>query len=97
MELEIEIFMRLDLQTGVLCMHLILQILRGIISLVRKLLWQNFLSYKHNDRKVLTPNFKAINQTHAELHILKVENQMCGYKNILWQIWSHGYIANNTI
>ena len=68
MGLEIEIYMWLDLQTGVLCMHLILQILKGIISLVRKLLWQNFLSYKHNDRKVLTPNFKAINQTHAELH-----------------------------
>ena len=34
----------------------------------------NFLSYKYNDRTIhLPPNFKAIGETPAELHILEVE------------------------
>ena len=32
-----------------------------------------FLSYTLSDRKVLQPNFKAVDQVWAELHILKVE------------------------
>ena len=34
---------------------------------------QNFQSYKSNDRRVMLPNFKAVGQTQAELHSLKVE------------------------
>ena len=38
-----------------------------------KLLGRIFLSYKSNNREVLLPNFKAIDQTPVELHILKAE------------------------
>ena len=35
------------------------------------------LSCKYNDTRVLIQNFKAVDHTRAELHVLKVENWMC--------------------
>ena len=59
---------------GVLYTHLVLQLWTGIISLVSKLLSWNPLPYKCNYSKVMPPNFKAVDQTEVELHILKGEN-----------------------
>ena len=41
--------------------------------ILSELLGQIFQSYTCNDRTVLLPNFKAVGQTQAELHSLKVE------------------------
>ena len=42
--------------------------------ILSKLLGQNFQSYRCNDRKVLLPNFKTVDQAQAdELHTLQVE------------------------
>ena len=46
---------------------------RGTTSFISELSGQYFQSYKYNDRTVLLPNFKAVGQTQAELHSLKVE------------------------
>ena len=62
-----------DLRKGVLYMHPIFQLWRGITSLVSKLLGWNVLSYKYNDRKVLLRTFKAVDPIQAELHILKIK------------------------
>ena len=50
-----------------------LKLCRGITLFISELLGRNFQSYKCNDRTVLLPNFKAVGQTQAELHSLKVE------------------------
>ena len=42
-------------------------------SFISELLGQKFQSYKYNDRTDVLPNFKAVGQTHTELHSLKVE------------------------
>ena len=58
---------------GVLYMHPIPWLWRGMTSFVSQLLGRNFQSYKSNDRTVLLPNFKAVGQRYAELHSFKAE------------------------
>ena len=62
-----------DLRKGVLYTHLIMLLCRGIASFVNKILSWNFVSNTYNDRKGYLPNFKAVGQIGAELHIFKVE------------------------
>ena len=60
-------------QKLVLSKHPILQLCRGKTSFISKLLGWKFQCCKCNDRTVLLLNFKAVDQTQAELHSLKVE------------------------
>ena len=55
----------------------------------------NFQSYKCNDRTVQLPNFKAIGQTQAELHSLKVEKLYACIRPFL-QIQSQIHITIST-
>ena len=72
------LFMRLckyvtEFVEGVLYTHPILWLWRSIPSVVNKLLCPKFQSPKSNDRTVLLSNFKAVGQTQAGLHSLKVK------------------------
>ena len=41
------------------------------------------LSYYTNDKKVLSPNLKAIAKSNTEIHVLKVKNKMLVYEPLL--------------
>ena len=62
-------------------MHPIFQLWRGITSPVRK---PKFLSYKYNERKIMLPNFKAVDPIQAELHIPKFEKLNASTYNTLF-------------
>ena len=66
-----------ELAKRVLYMHTVLRLWRCITSFLSELTGQKFQSYKCNDKTVVLPNFKAVRQTQAELHSLKVENGIC--------------------
>ena len=64
------------------------------LHFVSELLGRTFYRCKCNDRTVLLPNFKAVGQTQAELHSLKVE-KLYVYIRPLLQIRSHLWISNH--